>query len=154
MKRSRREHEEELNNYKLQFFTNIAHEFRTPLTLIMGPVATILKKNTDNSIKKYLTTIYKNALRLQKLIQELIEFRRIETGNARLEVAEKNLNDFTADIVGIFQEYAFDRGIELTFMPFEGASVGYIDSKKIEKVLINLISNSIKYTPPGGSITG
>jgi signal transduction histidine kinase/DNA-binding NarL/FixJ family response regulator len=149
----KRDHEEELNNYKLQFFTNIAHEFRTPLTLIMGPVATILKKNNDNSIKKHLTTVYKNALRLQKLIQELIEFRRIETGNAMLEVAEKNLNDFTADIAGIFQEYAFERGIDLTFLPFEGSSVGYIDSKKIEKVLINLISNSIKYTPAGGAIT-
>jgi signal transduction histidine kinase/ligand-binding sensor domain-containing protein/DNA-binding NarL/FixJ family response regulator len=149
----KREHEEELNNYKLQFFTNIAHEFRTPLTLIMGPVATILKKNNDYSIKKYLTTVYKNALRLQKLIQELIEFRRIETGNAKLEVADKNLNDFTADIVGIFQEYAFERDIELSFIPFEGPSVGYIDSKKIEKVLINLISNSIKYTQAGGTIT-
>lgn len=149
----RREHEEELNNYKLQFFTNIAHEFRTPLTLIMGPVTTILKKNNDSSIKKPLTTIYKNSLRLQKLIQELIEFRSIETGNARLEVAEKNLNDFTADIVGIFQEYAFERGIDLAFVPFDGLSVGYIDSKKIEKVLINLISNSIKYTPAGGTIT-
>jgi len=148
----KREHEEELNNYKLQFFTNIAHEFRTPLTLIMGPAATILKKNNDNSIKTYLTTIYKNALRLQKLIQELIEFRKIETGNSKLEVAEINLNDFTADIVGIFQEYAFEREIEMTFAPFDGPSVGYIDSKKIEKVLINLISNSIKYTPANGSI--
>lgn len=146
------EHEEELNNYKLQFFTNIAHEFRTPLTLIMGPVATILKKNNDNAIKKPLTTIYKNALRLQKLIQELIEFRRIETGNARLEVTEKDLNVFTADIVDIFQEYALERGIELTFLPFEGPSFGYIDSRKIEKVLINLISNSIKYTPANGSV--
>jgi len=149
----KREHEEELNNYKLQFFTNIAHEFRTPLTLIMGPIATILKRNNDSSVKKHLTTVYKNALRLQKLIQELIEFRRIETGNAKLEVSEKNLNDFTADIVGIFQVYSFERGIELTFLPSEGSSVGYIDSKKIEKVLINLISNAIKYTPASGVIT-
>lgn len=140
----KREHEVELNNYKLQFFTNIAHEFRTPLTLIMGPVATILKRNNDSSIRKHLTTVYKNALRLQKLIQELIEFRRIETGNAKLEVSEKNLNDFTADIVGIFQEYAFERGIELTFLPFEGSSVGYVDSKKLKKsslILYPILSN-------------
>jgi signal transduction histidine kinase/CheY-like chemotaxis protein/ligand-binding sensor domain-containing protein/AraC-like DNA-binding protein len=148
----RRQHEAELNNYKLQFFTNIAHEFRTPLTLIMGPVAILMKNNTEGSLKKYLTTIYKNALRLQKLIQELIEFRKIETGNAKLEVAEKNLNVFTADIIDIFQEYAVDRDIDLLYEPFQGPSNGFIDSNKIEKVLINLISNAIKYTPAQGKV--
>ncbi len=134
----KREHEDELNNYKVQFFINIAHEFRTPLTLIMGPAVTLLKRNCDEYITKPLKTIYKNSLRFQKLIQELIEFRKIETGRAKLEVSKCDLNDFTLNIVSIFQEYAVERGIEMIFIPSFYPAFGYIDSNKVEKILINL----------------
>ncbi len=148
----RQKHERELTNYKLQFFTNIAHEFRTPLTLIMGPAAAILRKNPDQGLTRHLNTIYKNSFRLQKLIQELIEFRRIETGNTKLEVAEININQFVDGIVDIFQEYAVDRGLDLTFAPCAGTPKAFVDAGKLEKILVNLISNAIKYTPSPGKI--
>ena len=152
IERFKREKEEELLDYKLQFFTNIAHEFRTPLTLIMGPAVNLLKKAEDVLQKKYLTVIYKNSLRLQKLIQELIEFRKMEIGKIRLEVSETDINEFTKEIVETFQEYAFDREITLNYLSGEYPFKGYIDKNKAEKILVNLISNAIKYTRPQGRV--
>jgi signal transduction histidine kinase/ligand-binding sensor domain-containing protein/AraC-like DNA-binding protein len=152
MEKFKYEQEEELNNYKLQFFTNIAHEFRTPLTLIMGHVATLLKRDNDDLEKNYLTTVFKNSLRLQKLIQELMEFRKIETGRANVEVSEIDLNLFTREIIELFLEYSVEQGIQLSFEPCATLSKGYVDPNKIERILVNLISNAIKYTRPGGKV--
>jgi DNA-binding response OmpR family regulator len=116
-------------------------------------VATLLKKTNDDSVKKYLNPVFKNVLRLQKLIQELIEFRKIETGKAKAEVSEVDLNAFTCDIVETFLDYSSEHDVTLSFVPGSSVAKGYIDPGKIEKILINLISNAIKYTPRGGEAT-
>jgi signal transduction histidine kinase/DNA-binding response OmpR family regulator/ligand-binding sensor domain-containing protein len=142
----------DLNDYKLQFFTNIAHEFRTPLTLILGPAASLLQ-TSNNQDQKQVKTIYSNSLRLQKLIDELIQFRKIESGKDNLELASFDLIPFTQEIVHSFQQHADDHGIHLEFYPEPDTMPACIDQKKVEKILINLISNAIKYTPSSGMVS-
>jgi signal transduction histidine kinase/DNA-binding response OmpR family regulator/ligand-binding sensor domain-containing protein len=141
----------ELNDYKLQFFTNIAHEFRTPLTLILGPAASLLQTSNSQE-QKQVKTIYSNSLRLQKLIDELIQFRKIESGKDVLELASLDLIPFTQEIVHTFQQHAADHNIQLEFHPEPDTMPACIDQKKVEKILINLISNAIKYTPSSGMV--
>ncbi|HMG90189.1 MAG TPA: two-component regulator propeller domain-containing protein, partial [Chryseolinea sp.] len=143
----------ELNDYKLQFFTNIAHEFRTPLTLILGPVTSLLKKSKDEAEARQLKAIYSNSLRLQKLIEELIQFRKIESGKDTLEISSIDLIPFTQEIVESFQQFATDRELHLEFYPEQEVLHGYVDKKKVEKILINLISNAIKYSLEGGIVS-
>ncbi|HEX8040706.1 MAG TPA: response regulator, partial [Chryseosolibacter sp.] len=143
----------ELNDYKLQFFTNIAHEFRTPLTLILGPVTSLLKKSDGNGDARQLKTIYSNSLRLQKLIEELIQFRKIETGKDTLEISCQDLIPFAQEITESFQQYAFDRELHLEFYPQQETLPAYFDKKKVEKILINLVSNAIKYSLKGGIVS-
>ncbi|HCW06995.1 MAG TPA: hypothetical protein DGG95_06485, partial [Cytophagales bacterium] len=153
MDRFKAQQQKELNDYKLQFFTNVAHEFRTPLTLILGPVSSLLNKITDPDSKNQLKTIHNNSIRLQKLIEELIQFRKIESGKDKLELAYTDLIPFTQQIVESFQGYATERDIHLEFHPEPEALSALIDFKKLEKILLNLISNSIKYSSKGGIVT-
>jgi len=153
MGRFRAQQLKELNDYKLQFFTNIAHEFRTPLTLILGPVASLLNKSNNSGDQKQLKTIYSNSLRLQKLIDELIQFRKIESGKDSLVIAAVDLVPFTQEIIESFRQHAAEREVHLEFYPEPDALPAYVDYKKIEKILINLISNAIKYNYKGGMIS-
>jgi signal transduction histidine kinase/DNA-binding response OmpR family regulator/ligand-binding sensor domain-containing protein len=142
----------ELNDYKLQFFTNIAHEFRTPLTLILGPVSNLIKRVDSLWEKGQLKTIYNNSLRMQKLLDELLQFRKIESGKDHLKVSETELVSFTQEIVNSFAQHAIDHDVHLEFIPQDENIKGWIDKRKIEKVLINLISNAIKYNIKGGTV--
>ncbi|HTH56671.1 MAG TPA: two-component regulator propeller domain-containing protein [Cyclobacteriaceae bacterium] len=142
----------ELNDYKLQFFTNIAHEFRTPLTLILGPVTSLLNKVKDADARNQLNTVLSNSLRLQKLIEELIQFRKIESGKDTLEISSTDLVPFTQQIVESFQGYAMERDIHLEFHPEPEFLSALVDAKKLEKILINLISNAIKYSSKEGIV--
>jgi signal transduction histidine kinase/DNA-binding response OmpR family regulator/ligand-binding sensor domain-containing protein len=143
----------ELNDYKLQFFTNVAHEFRTPLTLILGPVASLLHKNKDAAEQQQLKTVYSNSLRLQKLIDELIQFRKIESGKDLLTLSTIDLVPFTQEIVESFQQHAADYEVHLEFYPEPESLPALVDYRKMEKILINLISNGIKYNTQGGMIS-
>lgn len=142
----------ELNDYKLQFFTNVAHEFRTPLTLIFGPVTALIKKASNAWDRYQLKTIYGNSLRLQKLIEELIQFRKIESGKEKAEVSQVELVTFTQDIVETFVQHAVDHDVNLEFLPEPESLQAWVDPKKLEKILINLISNAIKYNVKGGHV--
>jgi signal transduction histidine kinase/CheY-like chemotaxis protein/ligand-binding sensor domain-containing protein/AraC-like DNA-binding protein len=142
----------EMNDYKLQFFTNIAHEFRTPLTLILGPVASLLNKSHEVNEQKQLKTIYSNSLRLQKLIDELIHFRKIENGKETLTISLIDLIPFTQEIVESFQAHAEERDVHLEYYPEPDSLLANVDHRKIEKILINLISNAVKYNSEGGIV--
>ena len=141
-----------LNDYKLQFFTNIAHEFRTPLTLILGPVTSLLGKVRDSGEKKQLSMIYGNSLRLQKLIEELMQFRKIESGKDSLSISSVDLVLWMAQIVESFQQHAASRDVLIEFYPEPESFIGFIDRPKVERILINLISNAIKYSIKGGIV--
>jgi signal transduction histidine kinase/DNA-binding response OmpR family regulator/ligand-binding sensor domain-containing protein len=143
----------EMNHYKFQFFTDIAHEFRTPLTLIMAPAAQLMDLHpNDKEISPYVKSIYNNSTRLLHLIRELIDFRKVETGHFELHVQNYNLTDFTRTITEAFTQYALEKEIHLKLIDNSQDVIGWFDNNILEKILLNLISNALKYTPQQGSV--
>jgi signal transduction histidine kinase/ligand-binding sensor domain-containing protein/DNA-binding response OmpR family regulator len=144
---------EENNIAKLDFFTNISHEFRTPLTLILGPLQQILANyNGTNEMYKKLLVIEGSANHLLGLINRLMDFRKLENHQVTLESAEGNIVKFTKEIFLSFIEYAKDGGYNYTFESSEEEIPVYFDRYKLERVFYNLISNAFRYTPKGGNI--
>ena len=143
----------ENNSAKLQFFTNISHEFRTPLTLILGPLQQIiLNYNGSNEMYKKLLVIESSANHLLKLINRLMDFRKFENNQFILEAAEGNIVKFIREIFLSFSEYAKVGGYKFTFESSDEEILVYFDRFKLERVFYNLISNAFRYTPKGGEI--
>ncbi len=145
-------YKEEVYEGKLRFFTNITHEFCTPLTLIYGPCERILNHdNSDSFIKKYAQIIKSNAERLNSLIQEVIDFRRMETGNKVCEIQSLNISDLVNEITESFSELAEQNNIHFqTNIPQN--IIWNSDNSCFTKILNNIISNAFKYTPEKGRI--
>ncbi|MBI9057358.1 MAG: response regulator [Labilibaculum sp.] len=144
----------ELNQSKLNFFTNISHEFRTPLTLITGTIESILEdsKTRPATYKKLITT-HNNAVRLNNLITELLDFRKLEHGKIKLKVNENDLVVFLNEITQSFEQYAQYHEIKLNFKSPSNLSL-WFDKKQLEKVFYNIISNAFKFvTDKTGSIS-
>ncbi len=150
--RLKQEQSEVIQKYKLEFFTNIAHEFRTPLTLILGPAAVLLEKTKNKAeLNIPVQSIFRNSLRLQKLIHELIQFRKVELGKEKLKVRSLDLVGFMEELLQSFRQYAIDKEIKLTYETPNSLNAD-IDSEIVEKILINLISNALKYTDHDGAV--
>ncbi len=145
-------HQKNVFESKLRFFTNIAHEFCTPLTLIYGPCGRILSsKGLSKFVVDYVQMIQTNAERLNNLIHELIEFRRIETGNREVRVESLDVSSIVKGIAKTFVEMAKSRNI--TFLSKIPEQVMWNSDKGfLNTIIINLISNAFKYTPDGQSI--
>ncbi|MDD3039305.1 response regulator [Bacteroides sp.] len=140
-------HQKNVFESKLRFFTNIAHEFCTPLTLIYGPCGRILSsKGLSKFVVDYVTMIQTNAERLNNLIHELIEFRRIETGHREVRIESLNVSSIMLEIAKTFVEMAKSRGI--TFLSKIPEQIAWNSDKGfLNTIIINLISNAFKYTP-------
>ena len=139
---------------KLQFFTNISHEFRTPLTLILGPLQQILSDyNGSNEMYKKLLVIENSANHLLSLINRLMDFRKFENNQFILESAEGNIVKFLKEIYLSFTEYAKDGGYTFNFNTSDEEILVYYDRYKFERVFFNLLSNAFRYTPKGGVIS-
>jgi signal transduction histidine kinase/ligand-binding sensor domain-containing protein/DNA-binding response OmpR family regulator len=149
----KREKSEELNQSKLRFFTNISHEFRTPLTLIISPLEQLLSKKNDlQPIRKQLDIMLKNARRMLRLINQLLDFRKIEGGKMTLKAEYSDIIDFISDIIHSFEELALEKRINFKFnSPVEKFMI-WFDPDKLDKILFNLLSNAFKFTPEKGSI--
>ncbi|MES2775694.1 MAG: two-component regulator propeller domain-containing protein [Bacteroidota bacterium] len=144
----------DVNAIKLSFFTNVSHEIRTPLTLIIGPLERI--KNTEMSrelIKSQVDIMYRNANSLLKLVNQLLDFRKLETGNLKLELTRGDLVPFIREIVDSFSSMAEDKGIRLNFSAFNETMLAYFDADKLEKILNNLLSNAFKFTAKDGTVS-
>ncbi len=147
------ERSKEDNSAKLQFFTNISHEFRTPLTLILGPLQQILLNyNGPNAMYKKLLVIESSANHLLKLINRLMDFRKFENNQFILETAEGNIVKYIKEIFLSFTEFAKDGDYKYTFESSDEEILVYFDRFKLERVFYNLISNAFRYTPIGGEI--
>jgi len=139
---------------KLQFFTNISHEFRTPLTLILAPLQQILANyNGSNEMYKKLKVIESSANHLLTLINRLMDFRKFENDQFVLESAEGNIVKFLNEIFLSFTEFAKDGGYLYTFSTSDEEILVYYDRHKLERVFYNLLSNAFRYTPKGGIIS-
>ncbi|MFQ6603152.1 two-component regulator propeller domain-containing protein [Flavobacterium sp. C3NV] len=146
---------EKLNNKKLQFFTNISHEFRTPLTLILNPLADIIKNNSQDvpdTVLNKLQTIQKSSERLSRLINELMDFNQLQFNKMTLQLQLIDVIDFTKEIVSYFDEEALSRGIKLVFESDKTVLKDWVDPKMFEKIIFNVISNAFKVTPDHGEI--
>ncbi len=135
----------QLNQSKLEFFTNISHEFRTPLTLISGTLESILEnpKTLKENQAKIINT-HRNVLRLNNLVTELLDFRKLESGHNRLKVQEINFADFLEDIYKSFVEYAQYHSIEFCYTQKIDIKL-WFDRNQMEKVFYNLLSNAFKF---------
>ena len=143
----------EMDKVKSRFFANISHEFRTPLTLIMGPLEQMLADNRDFKEKRKLNLMLRNSQRLLGLINQLLELSKFESGKVKLEAAAQDIIPFLKGIVASFESLAEQYELELTFHAEEEAILLYFDAGKLEDVMINLLINAVKFTPPGGKIT-
>ncbi|UTN06342.1 response regulator [Flavobacterium bizetiae] len=146
---------EKLNDKKLQFFTNISHEFRTPLTLILNPLADIIRNNStelSTGVLNKLQTIQKSSDRLSRLINELMDFNQLQFNKMPLKVQQLEVVAFTKEIVSYFEEEALSRGIELQFESDKKTLRDWVDPKMFEKIIFNVISNAFKVTPDNGKI--
>ena len=145
---------ENLNQAKLRFFTNISHEIRTPLTIIIAEIESIIQKhNFSPALYKKVLGIYKNSLSLRELISELMEFRKQEQGQLMIRVAPHNMVFFINEFYLLFSEYASSKGISLSLVTDTERLEVWYDQMQMQKVLNNILSNSIKFTPKGGSIS-
>jgi signal transduction histidine kinase/DNA-binding response OmpR family regulator/ABC-type xylose transport system substrate-binding protein len=138
---------------KLNFFTNISHEFRTPLTLITGPAEEMLKQpRLLPSARQQLSLIHKNAMRLLRLVNQLIDFRKIEFNKMKVRSAETDLVTFTNDVIQVFHEIAAKRNIDCRLLTKERTLPVWIDVGIMDQVLFNLLSNAFKFTADNGSV--
>ena len=147
--------EKALNEKKFQFFTNISHEFRTPLTLIMNPINDIIRDDSlilPERIKEKHNIIYKNTDRLYRLINELLDFRKLELNKTRVSARKLNLVDFSKNILNYFKEEAITNDIDLNLDADLIDITVWSDEKMLEKIIFNILSNAMKTTPKGGTI--
>ncbi len=149
------EREEAAIQAKLQFFTNISHEFRTPLTLILTPLEELLRLPAianNKAIFQDLSLVQKNALRLLRLIIQLMDFRKIESGQMKVSVSENDMVDFVRQIIQAFEKTAQQRHIDYRILHNRPEIKAWVDVNMIDKVLFNLLSNAFKFTNDHGKI--
>lgn len=144
---------EELNQAKLRFFTNISHEFRTPLTLMMSHLDILLQNNSfPPTAYSKLKKIYKHTARMRSLITELLDFRKFEQQQMTLNVSEHDMVSFLKDISLSFTDYAAQHNITYNFRCGQEKLMAWFDARQMQKVFFNLLSNAFKYTPDGRQI--
>lgn len=149
--------EQELTRYKLVFFTNIAHEFRTPLTLMQGSLEKekrIMKANRwQTELEKTIRVMDKSVQRMLRLIDQLLEFRKMQAGKLKLSLQETDAVMFVKGICRMFDDAAESKEIAYSFESSEPAHAMFLDQQMIDKMVFNLLSNAFKYTPAKGTIS-
>lgn len=143
---------QELDKLKGHFFSNIAHEFRTPLTLILGPLEHVIDEIKSKSHKEQLGLVKSNASKLLRLINQLLDLSRLESGIIKLEPVQDDIISFLKGITYSFHSLAEQKRIDLSFQSSENKLLMDFDKDKTEKILLNLLSNAFKFTPNFGSI--
>lgn len=155
VERQRHEHEQELNNERLRFYTNITHELRTPLTLIIGPLEDLQRENTlPQKERQTIDVIHQSALRLLALINQLLEFRKIETQNKRLSVSRGNIVALVRETAMKYRELNRNHDVEICLDIQQPDITIYFDREVMQMILDNLITNAMKYTPAGNITVG
>ena len=148
---------EEIRQVQLQFFTNVSHEFRTPLSLILGPLEKMMKEHNYPELSRYFQSMHRNAQRLLSLIHELMDFGKLESGSLKLSVQSGSLNTFMEELAEEFRDWAIQKEIDFTLKLEPDADGGVtavcFDRQVLEKIVLNLLHNAFKYTKPGGHIS-
>ena len=151
--RLEKEHTEEITRLKLDFFTNISHELKTPLTLILGPLGKVLSdKKISPGARKKLTVINTNAQRLLQLVNQLLDFRKAESGKENLHVSEHDLHSLACEFNEAFETTAEAKNIRFNIHVSTDRNTVWLDSDKVKKIVFNLLSNAFKFTAAEGQI--
>lgn len=143
----------ELDALKIKFLTNVSHEFRTPLSLILAPIEKILKGDYDLMLKEQVSFIHKNARRLLNLVNQLLDFREMEMKELQLQKSSGDIVSFIRDTTFSFKDLGEKKNIQLSFHANYEKLIVSFDHDKIERILFNLLSNSFKFTPDGGKVS-
>ena len=141
------------NAEKLHLFINLAHDIRSPMTLILNPVTRLLDETSDGQTRKALRAVYKNACRIMGLVEQMLDISKIDKGLLRLKYAETDMVAFISELCQTFDYQAEERRITLRFEHGMKSLPVWFDPGNFDKVLMNLLSNAFKYTPDGGEIT-
>lgn len=145
--------QEELYRQQLQFFANISHEFRTPLTLILGPLESLIAELKEKTFEHRFQIMHRNAKRLINLINELINFRKVADKAVQLGVSKVAINEFVQTLYDEFHQLADHNQIEFTIELPDQSIDAFIDHQVVEKIMFNLLNNAFKYTQAGGKVT-
>lgn len=148
----KREHIEQLNEAKLQFFINISHEIRTPMTLIINPLEKLLSDKKDSELHKTYLMIYRNAQRILRLINQLMDIRKLDKGQMFMKFRETDMVGFIDDVMLTFDYMAKKKKIRFSFVHDMPQLKVWIDLNNFDKILMNILSNAFKYTPEEGEI--
>jgi signal transduction histidine kinase/ligand-binding sensor domain-containing protein/DNA-binding response OmpR family regulator len=143
----------ELDQEKLNLFVNISHEFRTPLTLMLNPLDKIKRSENINEIRKSISVVEQSANKLLNLVNQLLDFRKIDQGKSLMNVKETNIISFCHQTCAVFDDLAKTKQIDLSFQSEYPELMLWVDEDKFEKILVNLLSNAFKFTEVGGKIT-
>jgi signal transduction histidine kinase/ligand-binding sensor domain-containing protein/DNA-binding response OmpR family regulator len=143
----------EMDEMKLRFFTNVSHEFRTPLTLIMAPLERLMKHETNPAQSALLSLIHENANQLLTLVNQLLDFRKIDVRGVRIQLSSGDMVLFVRNIIYSFKEMSEQKNIRFSFSSAFPSLMMSFDTDKVFKIVSNLISNAFKFTPEGGEIT-
>lgn len=152
--RTKARHLHELDMLKLRLFTNISHEIRTPLTLILGPLEKLMSnKVPKEEVPSHLAMVYRNTKHLDRLINQLLDFRKLETGSLKLELTRGDMVSLVSNTVESFEEFAREKQVTLKFHSLKKKIEALFDPDKVETIVNNLISNALKYTEEGGQVS-
>ncbi|MCL1943880.1 MAG: response regulator [Candidatus Azobacteroides sp.] len=149
----RREHAEQISEAKLQFFINISHEIRTPMTLIISPLEKLISENTNDEKRKVYLLMYRNAQRILRLINQLMDVRKLDKGLMLMKARETDMVGFIDDLMQTFEYQAAKRDIHFSFVHADEQLKVWVDMNNFDKVLVNILSNAFKFTPDNGEIT-
>src|SRR5436190_16762811 len=142
----------ELDEAKSRFFAGVSHEFRTPLTLIMGPLETLSHRTNDEKLRKEYSLMTRQANRLLALINQLLDLSKLQKGMMSLDMQPDNINSFIKTIIASFMSLGQEQGVKLSFHEEASDLILDFDKDKMEKILTNLVSNALKFTPREGEI--
>ncbi len=145
--------ESDIKEMKLQMFTNISHEIRTPLTLVMSPLKKMREAENDPNQKELYNLMYRNSLRILRLVNQLLDMRKVDNGQMQFHFIETDVVYFTRDIKKSFDNLALSKNINFTIDSQEEVTNLWIDQGNFDKVIFNILSNAFKYTPENGTIS-
>lgn len=149
----RKKKEEEVNEDKIKFFMDISHDIRSPMTLVMSPLESLMKKEDFTpDVKDTFNVMHRNAQRVMSLVNQLLDIRKLDKGKMRLSCRKTDVADFVNELVELFVPQAAEKEQDLRFECVDDPGVVWLDRDNFDKIMVNLISNAIKYTPKGGDI--
>lgn len=145
--------EKQMSDFRINFFTHISHEFRTPLAIIQSAVEKMMTKGEGYASKNNINTLSRGTKRLQRLINQLMEFRKINTGNMKLNIEKGEIIGFVRAIYNDLYTVAKQKDVTMNFTPWTSNHEMLFDQEKVETIVYNLLSNAVKYTPDKGIIS-